>query len=299
MSSFKNKLRFFIHKKGLASLTGIIVFIAAVNGAVDQKLTVVLTGDDEPIFKYSYGMSFFFAVISFLLQEFNGICNIYWYIDYYRKYRFNKEASILQNGTSISMPIIPYLNKIEINKQKKPLVKKELKFNELNIDENDKKKNKSNIVKNNFLHVPSSSPTKINKQIEKIDGSANEVNDFNLTNLNLETKKLTNLRKNCHNSNSQEINTNNNVDYLKLNKSLNNSSSDINKMNQIYTFKNESGMQNNALIKQKLLELTSINNSAQQTQPSVQLLNSFYPNPNKPWVNNFNVYIRSLLAIIF
>ncbi len=106
----------------MASLTGIIVFIAAVNGAVDQKLTVILTGDDEPIFKYNYGLSFFGAVVSFLLQEFNGICNIYWYIDYYRKYRFASESA--SETSANQMPKLPYRKKIEIIKEKEPLSKK-------------------------------------------------------------------------------------------------------------------------------------------------------------------------------
>ena len=90
---------------GLASLTALIVFIAAVNGAVDNK-TAVRSKDDESPFAYNYGYSFFLAVGSFLMQEFNGICNIYWYVDYHRKYRFNKNGN--QNSSNKSkFPVIP------------------------------------------------------------------------------------------------------------------------------------------------------------------------------------------------
>lgn len=74
--------------EGLASLTGLIVFIAAVNSAVDNKLTMNKSKEEAP-FNYNYGFSFFFAVMSFLSQELNGICNIYWYVDYYRKYKYD------------------------------------------------------------------------------------------------------------------------------------------------------------------------------------------------------------------
>jgi hypothetical protein len=71
-------------------LTGLIVFIAAVNGAVDNKLTLNKAKEDEEPFRYNYGFSFFSCVLSFLMQEFNGILNVIWYIDYFRKYRFRK-----------------------------------------------------------------------------------------------------------------------------------------------------------------------------------------------------------------
>ncbi|RNA31207.1 voltage-dependent calcium channel gamma-7 subunit-like [Brachionus plicatilis] len=92
---------------GLASLTALIVFIAAVNGAVDNKQPAVKSKDDESPFVYNYGYSFIFAVGSFLMQEFNGICNIYWYVDYHRKYRF--QAS--DNPVSKKFPVIPQVIK--------------------------------------------------------------------------------------------------------------------------------------------------------------------------------------------
>jgi hypothetical protein len=70
---------------GLATLTGLIIFISVVNGAVDTKLILHKTTEEEPPFKYRYGMSFICAVCSFFMQEINGICNIYWYIEYYLK----------------------------------------------------------------------------------------------------------------------------------------------------------------------------------------------------------------------
>jgi hypothetical protein len=73
---------------GLSSLTGLIIFIAAVNGAVDNKIAKNnRSRDEEPPFKYGYGISFYCAVLSFLTQEINGICNIYWYMSYHKKKR--------------------------------------------------------------------------------------------------------------------------------------------------------------------------------------------------------------------
>lgn len=79
------------------------MFIAAVNGAVDNKLTMNKSKEEAP-FDYNYGISFFFAVLSFLTQELNGICNIYWYVDYYRKYKY--DASEKPSG-SLSVFQIP------------------------------------------------------------------------------------------------------------------------------------------------------------------------------------------------
>ncbi|CAF0798500.1 unnamed protein product [Brachionus calyciflorus] len=101
---------------GLASLTALIVFIAAVNGAVDNKLTLNKSKEEEPPFDYSYGFSFFCAVLSFLSQEFNGICNIYWYIEYYRKYKHKTESS-----EKFIMPQIIKLN--ELAPEKKPEIR--------------------------------------------------------------------------------------------------------------------------------------------------------------------------------
>lgn len=92
----------------MASLTGLIVFIAAVNGAVDNKLTMSKTKEEAP-FNYNYGFSFFFAVLSFLTQELNGICNIYWYVDYYRKYKYDaaeKSAAIARHQGVFQIPTI-------------------------------------------------------------------------------------------------------------------------------------------------------------------------------------------------
>jgi hypothetical protein len=75
---------------GLFSLTGLVVFIAAINGAVDSKLTLNNSNKDEPVYQYSYGISFYCAVASFLFQELNGICNIYWYMGHYRKIKLEK-----------------------------------------------------------------------------------------------------------------------------------------------------------------------------------------------------------------
>ena len=274
-----------IQIKGLASLTGIIVFIAAVNGAVDQKLTVVLTGDDEPIFKYSYGMSFFCAVISFLLQEFNGICNIYWYIDYYRKYRYEKQTSNNHNGINL-MPIIPtsFGNKIEIIKQKAPLVKKELKF-ELNSGENAKKKRRFSTYKSKKYVKPSG------KQIE----SPTEINDFNLTKLNMEPKKLTTLKKAGNTSNSQEMILNG-ADLNNKSKHLNNSNSDISQLNDShYSHPNEYGKQLSQTMKMPELPNSIKKSYSHAQQPST---NSFYSNPNQPWVNLF-IFFSSLLIMNF
>ena len=78
-----------------------------VNGTIDNKLTK--SKDEEPPFTYSYGFSFYCAVSSFLLQEINGICNIYWYIDYYRKYRFDKAktSNHLHNTKHLRHPKMP------------------------------------------------------------------------------------------------------------------------------------------------------------------------------------------------
>ncbi len=54
---------------GLSSLTGLIIFISAVNGAVDNKMVKnSRSRDEEPPFKYGYGFSFYCAVLSFLFQ---------------------------------------------------------------------------------------------------------------------------------------------------------------------------------------------------------------------------------------
>jgi hypothetical protein len=54
--------------------------------------------DDEPPFNYDYGISFACATISFVFQELNGVCNIYWYIGYYRRYLLDKSKSSLRPG---------------------------------------------------------------------------------------------------------------------------------------------------------------------------------------------------------
>lgn len=66
------------------------------NGAIDNKYSSSKTNDDEAQFSYKYGFSFYCCIISFLLQEFNGIFNVIWYIDYFRKYRhkIKKESEI-------------------------------------------------------------------------------------------------------------------------------------------------------------------------------------------------------------
>lgn len=88
-------------------MTGLILFIAAVNGAVDNKLTLTKSKESEVPFAYTYGYSFFFAVLSFLTQELNGICNIYWYIDYYRKYKYaNNQGGKLRNQSQFQIPTI-------------------------------------------------------------------------------------------------------------------------------------------------------------------------------------------------
>ncbi len=87
---------------GLFSLTGLIIFIAAVNGAVDSKLTLNNSKEEEPFFQYSYGLSFFSAVSSFLFQELNGICNIYWYMGHYRKHKLDKYLVQAQEKTTDS-----------------------------------------------------------------------------------------------------------------------------------------------------------------------------------------------------
>ncbi len=87
---------------GLSSLTGLIIFIAAVNGAVDNKIAKNnRSRDEEPPFKYGYGISFYCAVLSFLTQEINGICNIYWYMSYNKKKRIkNKKFKLNSNRTN-------------------------------------------------------------------------------------------------------------------------------------------------------------------------------------------------------
>ncbi len=84
-------------------MTGLVVFIAAVNGAVDNKLTLNKSKEEEAPFIYKYGFSFFSCVLSFLMQEFNGIFNIIWYIDYFRKYRYLKKET--SNQTSNNQPL--------------------------------------------------------------------------------------------------------------------------------------------------------------------------------------------------
>lgn len=96
-------------------LTALIVFIAAVNGAVDNKLTLNKSKEEEPLFNYNYGFSFFCSVFSFLMQEFNGICNIYWYIDYYRKYRLNKTSQGDSKLTRIGRIPIIKVNYVDFN----------------------------------------------------------------------------------------------------------------------------------------------------------------------------------------
>lgn len=62
---------------------------------------------EEAPFDYDYGFSFFFAVMSFLTQELNGICNIYWYVDYYRKYKYDAATSDKAVSHASSMFQIP------------------------------------------------------------------------------------------------------------------------------------------------------------------------------------------------
>lgn len=110
--------RFIVFLLGLASLTGLIVFIAAVNGAVDNKLTLSKTKEEAP-FNYNYGFSFFFAVLSFLTQELNGICNIYWYVDYYRKYKYDRgtstSKSVRETPAAPAVPVPFQIPTIKVN----------------------------------------------------------------------------------------------------------------------------------------------------------------------------------------
>ena len=54
---------------GISSLTGLIVFIAAVNGAVDNKLTLNKVKEDENPFNYKYGLSFFHVFYLFYCKN--------------------------------------------------------------------------------------------------------------------------------------------------------------------------------------------------------------------------------------
>jgi hypothetical protein len=56
----------------------------------------------ESQFKYTYGVSFLCAVVSFLLQELNGICNIYWFFGHHRKHSMQTDES---NNNQSSSPI--------------------------------------------------------------------------------------------------------------------------------------------------------------------------------------------------
>jgi hypothetical protein len=246
----------------LASLTGIIVFIAAVNGAVDQKLTVILTGDDEPIFKYNYGLSFFGAVISFLLQEFNGICNIYWYIDYYRKYRFANENAAQTSANS--MPTLTYRRKIEIIKEKEPMSKKmnaKKYFNKkTSPNANDAKMNKQE--KNNFVVSTLQGASTLKRPLEKSNSQDSILLDNsdmgNIVNLNKSDTDITqsNYRNNFTSSNKRRY------------------------KNDFHIFQN-----------QKIQNLSLKNNPnlpypTTQLQPFAKTLNPFYSNSNtyQAWV---------------
>lgn len=102
---------------GLSSLTGLIIFISAVNGAVDNKLAKNnRSREEEPPFKYGYGISFYCAVLSFLFQEINGICNIYWYIGYNKRKRLQnlrKSETSLNNNKNDKLKILPNNSKID------------------------------------------------------------------------------------------------------------------------------------------------------------------------------------------
>lgn len=77
---------------GLSSLTGIILFISTVIKSLENHLSANADDSDAP-FKYNYGLSFILATVSFLLQELNGACNIYWYIGYYRIHHMRKKLN--------------------------------------------------------------------------------------------------------------------------------------------------------------------------------------------------------------
>ncbi len=55
---------------------------------MDNKLLKFKSKEDEPLFRYTYGVSFVCALSSFVFQKLNGICNIYWYIGYYRNFQY-------------------------------------------------------------------------------------------------------------------------------------------------------------------------------------------------------------------
>lgn len=155
-------------------MTGLIVFIAAVNGAVDNKLTLNKTKEEEPPFKYNYGISFFCCVFSFLMQECNGICNIYWYIDYYRKYRYEQQKGLNINRKSIDLALFEKSRPVIINEM--PRMPNNKPSTMLHLNElYEIKKDEQNNSKNKKLSVDDEYASKKNQtNLDKLRDIVNE-----------------------------------------------------------------------------------------------------------------------------
>lgn len=199
---------------GLASLTALIVFIAAVNGAVDNKSTTVRSKDDESPFVYNYGYSFFLAVGSFLMQEFNGICNIYWYVDYHRKYKASETRA--QNSKFPVIPQVIKLSDIDKRTDQKPgirivndsdettrltvppshnMVKPDLKKNKIQVkDKNYLSASAKNIDESSLTesshHCSSSSTSHLTESSSSSDSSEYQTKINTLSNRQLDENEL-------------------------------------------------------------------------------------------------------------
>ncbi|KFQ45356.1 Voltage-dependent calcium channel gamma-3 subunit, partial [Nestor notabilis] len=85
----------FFVSAGLSNIIGIIVYISANAGDPGQS-------DSKK--SYSYGWSFYFGALSFIIAEMVGVIAVHMYIEKHRQIRAKSHSELLQNpSTDISM----------------------------------------------------------------------------------------------------------------------------------------------------------------------------------------------------
>jgi hypothetical protein len=161
---------------------------------------------EEPPFVYQYGLSFFCAILSFLMQEFNGICNVYWYVGHYSKYRFEQQNQLMKH--------------IEINSIRRSSANK-IKI--VHSNEN---------LSSNLVPKPSTvDPPKIGFDIGFFNINENNIESLNKNEELLDIDTI----KNFSTSNMSNFDTiNNNKDLKKQLQDVSTSVSDINKKSMLF-----------------------------------------------------------------
>ncbi len=97
---------FFDHwSLGLSNIIGVIVYISAALGDISPKK------DEDKKWQYSYGWSFYFGGLSFILAEMVGVLAVNIYIEKNKELRCRSRTDILRaplmHATAPELPLPP------------------------------------------------------------------------------------------------------------------------------------------------------------------------------------------------